>query len=340
MTPEIQELLFRWRKGEVWERQPDDVGLEHLDRTWGEDNPYHPSVIVYVPFEHGTLATGLESSVGDNATLIRVLREMAESVSLGFERASHRAEQRRAERALAQRAEEFSRSNAKLERFAYVASHDLQEPLRMVSSFLQLLSRRYSGKLDEDADEFIAYAVDGASRMRGLIEALLEYSRVGTRTLSLKTVSFDDLFQQVLRDLSVRITESGAVVTHDPLPTMIADEIGMGQLLQNLIGNAIKFRGESEPRVYIGVEERQDEWIFSVTDNGIGMEAQDHESVFSIFKRLVAREDYEGTGIGLSVCRKIVERQGGHIWVESSSAQGSTFCFTIPTEVPGDDDEN
>ena len=243
-------------------------------------------------------------------------------------------ERKRMEAALARRSEELARSNVELEQFAYVASHDLREPLRMVISFLQLLSRRYSGELGDDADEFISFAVDGATRMEGLIEGLLEYSRVSTQGKSYEAVDFEGVFEKALTNLTVALEEADAEVTHDPLPTLKADDVQLGQLLQNLIGNAVKFRGEDAPRVHIGAEEKDEEWLFSVSDNGIGMDPESRDRVFEIFQRLVAREDYEGTGIGLSVCKKIVERRGGRIWVESALGEGSTFYFTVPVEVP------
>ena len=243
-------------------------------------------------------------------------------------------ERKRMEAALERRSEELARSNVELEQFAYVASHDLREPLRMIISFLQLLSRRYSGELGDDADEFITFAVDGATRMEGLIEGLLEYSRVGTQGKAYETVAFEDVFEKALNNLTVALEEAGAEVTHDPLPTLKADDVQLGQLLQNLIGNAIKFRGEDAPRVHVGAEEKDEEWLFSVSDNGIGMDPESRDRVFEIFQRLVAREDYEGTGIGLSVCKKIVERRGGRIWVDSALGEGSTFYFTVPVEVP------
>ena len=243
-------------------------------------------------------------------------------------------ERKRMEAALERRSEELARSNVELEQFAYVASHDLREPLRMIISFLQLLSRRYSGELGDDADEFITFAVDGATRMEGLIEGLLEYSRVGTQGKAYETVAFEDVFEKALNNLTVALEEAGAEVTHDPLPTLKADDVQLGQLLQNLIGNAVKFRGEDAPRVHVGAEEKDEEWLFSVSDNGIGMDPEGRDRVFEIFQRLVAREDYEGTGIGLSVCKKIVERRGGRIWVDSALGEGSTFYFTVPVEVP------
>ena len=243
-------------------------------------------------------------------------------------------ERKRMEATLARRAEELVQSNVELEQFAYVASHDLQEPLRMITSFLQLLSRRYAEKLDETADEYISFAVDGASRMQGLIHALLEYSRVGTQGNAYESASLEDVLEQALGNLGVALQERGAKVTHDPLPTMIIDEVLVRQLFQNLIGNAIKFCGDKIPEVHVGAELREEDWLITIRDNGIGMDPESKERIFEIFQRLVPREEYEGTGIGLSVCKKIVERRGGQIWVDSELGVGSTFSFTIPVEVP------
>lgn len=227
---------------------------------------------------------------------------------------------------------ELARSNEELAQFAYVASHDLQEPLRMISSYTQLLAKRYKGRLDADADEFIAYAVDGANRMQRLITDLLAYSRVGTRGKKLEPTDFAAALESALINLKVAIEESGAVVTHDPLPTLRADKSQITQLFQNLIANAVKFHGAEPPCVHVSAKLQDPEgkeWLFSVRDNGIGIEPQYSERIFAVFHRLHTREEYPGTGIGLAICKKTVERHGGRIWVESALGAGTTFHFTI-----------
>ena len=239
-----------------------------------------------------------------------------------------------AEALLLQKVEELNRSNKELGQFAYVASHDLQEPLRMVASYTQLLSRRYKGKLDSDADEFIAFAADGASRMQRLIQDLLTYSRVGTKEKDLRDTSSEETLQQALVNLRGAIEESGAVVTHDPLPTVLADEMQLIQLFQNLVGNAIKYQNPGVPRVHISAAKNGGEkWIFSVQDNGLGIDSQYFERIFGMFQRLHKREEFSGTGIGLAICKKIVERHGGSISVESQPGEGSTFRFALAGSV-------
>ena len=241
-------------------------------------------------------------------------------------------ERRLAEEALLRRTEELKRSNTELEQFAYVASHDLQEPLRMVSSYMQLLSRRYKGKLDSNADEFIAFAVDGAKRMQQLINDMLEVSRVATRGHEFKPVEADTALKQALWNLKAAIEESHANVTFDPLPVVNADSGQLTQLFQNLIGNALKFRRQEPPRVHVSAERRAKEWVFSVRDNGIGIEPQHLERIFVIFQRLHAASEFPGTGLGLAICKKIAERHGGRLWVTSEPGAGSVFYFSIPVQ--------
>lgn len=257
--------------------------------------------------------------VGDEELLISAVRD--------------RTEQQRAEEAMQKFSLDLARSNAELERFAYVASHDLQEPLRMVSSYTQLLAKRYKGKLDANADEFIAYAVDGASRMQKLINDLLALSRVGTQAKPFEPVPTGAILSRVLSDMRPTIEGAAATVAvPDTLPTVLADATQIGQLFQNLIGNALKFRGTEAPRVDISARPEDDGrlWRFAFRDNGIGIEPQYFERIFVIFQRLHSKESYPGTGIGLAICKKIVERHGGHMWVESTPGAGATFLFTLP----------
>jgi len=225
--------------------------------------------------------------------------------------------------------DELERSNKELEQFAYVASHDLQEPLRMISSFTQLLARRYKDKLDAEANEFIDYAVDGANRMQRLINDLLIYSRIGTRGKPFVVTDLNDIIGQVLVNLNPAIEENHVIITNDELPTVSVDDTQMIQLFQNLIGNAVKFCAAETPCVHISVKENNREWIIGVKDNGIGIDPQYKERIFKVFQRLHSKEEYPGTGIGLAICRKIVERHGGRIWVESELGNGATFYFTI-----------
>ena len=240
-----------------------------------------------------------------------------------------------AEANLVVKIEELNRSNEELEQFAYVASHDLQEPLRIMASYTQLLSKRYKGKLDSDADEFIAFAVDGVNRMQRLIQDLLTYSRVGKTGLELLGVPSDRALQQALLSLSGAVEESGALVTHGPLPEVVADEVQLVQLFQNLVGNAIKYQGAGVPHVHISAAKNgAPKWMFSVQDSGLGIESQYFERIFGMFQRLHKRDEYDGTGMGLAICKKIVERHGGTISVESEPGHGSTFHFDLAASEP------
>jgi PAS domain S-box-containing protein len=252
------------------------------------------------------------------------------------------SDRKQASEELARYAAELERSNAELEQFAYVASHDLQEPLRMVASYMQLLAKDYAGRLDEEADEYIAFAVDGAKRMQRLIDDLLAFSRVGTRGRQFGPVNCNDVLEDVLRSLKLAIEESGAAVTYEKLPTILGDRGQIHQLLQNLIANAIKFCGEDPPVIRVaaahqrvGEGEEGPGWLFAVRDNGIGIDPQYAERIFVIFQRLHSRAQYSGTGIGLAICKKIVERHGGRIWVESAGSGGATFYFRLPDRPPG-----
>jgi PAS domain S-box-containing protein len=234
--------------------------------------------------------------------------------------------------AMERRGVELKRSNDDLQQFAYVAAHDLQEPLRMVASYTQLLAQRYKGRLDSDADEFIAYAVDGAHRMQLLIADLLAYCRVETKGKELRETASEGALAQALLNLQGTLQESGGVVTHDSLPTVFADGAQLVQLFQNLVGNAIKYHGASPPRVHVSAKNGGEEWTFSVRDNGLGIDPQYFDKIFVMFQRLHGREEFSGTGIGLTVCKKIAERHGGRIWVESEPGKGSTFYFALPAK--------
>jgi light-regulated signal transduction histidine kinase (bacteriophytochrome) len=240
------------------------------------------------------------------------------------------SERKQVDEKLSQVMEELTRSNEELEKFAYVASHDLQEPLRMVSSFARLLENRYKGKLDQDADDFINFAVDGANRMQVLITDLLAYSRVGRWSNEFKEVSSEAVLERALSNLKTVVEQRGAVVTRDPLPVMMGDDSQLAQLFQNLIGNAVKFCKDRTPHIHVSSERRGNKWVFSIRDNGIGIAPEYFERIFLIFQRLHGKQEYPGTGIGLAICRKVAERHGGRIWVESEPGSGSTFYFTIP----------
>ncbi|MBT3390043.1 MAG: PAS domain S-box protein [Chloroflexi bacterium] len=240
------------------------------------------------------------------------------------------SDRKQAAQKLAEKAQELSRSNAELEQFAYVASHDLQEPLRMVSSYLQLIERRYTDKLDEAGLEFIAFAVDGAARMKQLINDLLAFSRVGTRGAPLKKTHLDDVLGKVHINLQPLLEEHRGIILVEELPIVYADENQMTQLFQNMIGNALKFHDSTPPRIEIGAERKADHWQIHIRDNGIGIDPQYQERIFAIFERLHTAQEYKGTGIGLAICKRIVERHNGRIWVESNLGEGATFYFTLP----------
>ncbi len=231
---------------------------------------------------------------------------------------------------MADRTAELQRSNQELQQFAHVVSHDLQEPLRMVSTYVQLLAERYRGQLDTNADEFIDYAVEGVARMHQLILDLLEYSRVQTRAKAFTAASCEEILARVLSNLRTMITDKAAMVTYDRLPTVTGDASQLNQIFQNLLSNALKFHGQEPPQIHIAAERKNDEWVFSVRDNGIGVDSKHAERIFVIFQRLHTHREYPGTGIGLAICKRIIEYHGGRIWVESEVGKGSTFYFTLP----------
>jgi signal transduction histidine kinase len=243
-----------------------------------------------------------------------------------------RIQQRQSEEELADKVAELARSNAELEQFAYVASHDLQEPLRMIANYTQLLAERYQGKLDPQADKYITYSVDGALRMQALIKDLLKFSRVGTAQIERQATPCHQAVEQALNNLQVAIEESGAVVNWNGLPTVMADAAQLTQVFQNLIANAIKFRGADRPLIRIYAEKKDSDWVIAVSDNGIGIPVDHWQDIFVIFRRLHTREEYAGNGIGLSICKKIVERHGGKIWIEAQATPGSCFKLTLPGE--------
>jgi PAS domain S-box-containing protein len=277
---------------------------------------------------HYILASG--EPMFDSEGRFRGYRGVARNIT---RRKRNEAQIREAHDELEKKARELARSNEELQQFAYVASHDLQEPLRMISSYTQLLGRRYGDKLDGDAKEFMGYIVDGAARMKQLIEDLLSYSRVGTRGRELHATESRAALDKALLNLRAAQEASGATVTRGELPVVVADSQQLTQLFQNLLGNAMKFRAETPPRIHVACEERPDIWIFTVSDNGIGLDPQYSERIFMMFQRLHTKAEYPGTGIGLAICKKIVDRHGGRIWVESQPGKGCTFGFTIPRDV-------
>jgi len=241
-------------------------------------------------------------------------------------------QRRKALKALELSQAELLRSNTDLQRFASVAAHDLQEPLRMISNYLQLLSRRYKGKLDSDADEFIGFAVDGAGRMRDLLRGLVDYSRVDSKEFEFQPVSFGEVFNDATANLKVKIVELGAQVTHGPLPTLPGNRVQLLQLLQNLLANALKFHGPQNPEISLTAKKTDGEWVFECRDNGIGIDPRNFSRIFNIFQKLHTQAEYEGMGLGLAVCKRIAEVHGGRIWVESELGKGASFFFSLPAE--------
>ncbi len=267
------------------------------------------------------------------------LARLTISVRRALQEKRQRDQRHQAEEDLARKVEELARSNRDLEQFAHVASHDLQEPLRMVASYTQLLAERYRGKLDDTADKYIGYAVEGALRMQTLVRDLLAFSRVGHNGVAGKHTDCNSVIREALLNLKALIEDSGAVVTHDPLPNVAAERTQLLQVFQNLIGNAVKFRSKEAPAIRVSAEQQGTHWLFAVADNGIGIAPQYKDLIFVIFQRLHAREEYSGNGVGLAICKKIVEHFGGRIWVESDPGHGSIFRFTLPAS-PADEKVN
>ena len=292
-------------------------------------------------FEHEVEQSGprevRELGVDVNRMRERILRELSAVRGAHTELDERTKDLERSNAELDERSKDLERSNAELEQFAYVASHDLQEPLRKVASFCQLLERRYKGQLDDRADQYIGFAVDGAKRMQVLINDLLAFSRVGRVVREAVPVSCDAVLEQAKVNLATAIEQSGAVVESDPLPTVAAEVPLLTAVFQNLVGNALKFRGDKPPHVRVGVRRTGDFWEFSFADNGIGIEAEYADRIFVIFQRLHNKADYPGTGIGLAMCRKIVEYHGGTIWLDTKVESGSRFCFTLPVRTENKD---
>jgi signal transduction histidine kinase len=258
-----------------------------------------------------------------DSTLMQLLESIGIQIGQFIER-------QRAENELRLTTSKLVRSNADLQQFASLASHDLLEPLRMVMSFIELLQHHCEGKLDKRSEEFIQLALDGAKRMKALINDLLAYSRVDRQKGALEPTSFEDAFHAAVGNLRVAIEENAATITHEPLPTIRGDAVQVSQVFQNLLGNAIKFHGAAPPRIHVTADQKNGEWLFSVRDNGIGIEPKHFGRIFEIFQRLHTRREYPGTGMGLAICKRIIERHGGKMWVESTLGKGTTFFFTLP----------
>jgi PAS domain S-box-containing protein len=321
-------------------------GENHIDQTICTKLLFLPDAITPYPEKELPLARSIRGEIVNNAEVYvryengaggiwitvtgRPLKDGSGNLMGGVIVFRDITERKQAEEVLAKQAKELARSNRELEQFAYIASHDLQEPLRMVASFTQLLAKQYKGRLDDDADSYISFAVDGALRMQRLIKDLLSYSRVTGTEKNLTSIDCNSILANVLLSLTGAIEENQATITHDALPTIMADPLQLGQLFQNLIGNAIKYRGTNPPKIHISVKKQEKEWVFSVKDNGIGIDPEFSEKIFILFQRLHNKQDYPGTGIGLAICKKIVESHGGRIWMESQVGEGATFFFSLP----------
>ena len=318
------------------QRQEDVLG-KNLERLFiGEEHAYQELIAKLHEDNHQQAEIWMhqkddgEFLAGLTLSAVRSEADMITHHVLEF---SDITEFRRAQDDLNQRTKELSRSNKELEQFAYVASHDLQEPLRMVASYTQLIAQRYQGKLDQDADEFIGFAVDGATRMQAIINDLLMLSRVNTRHGDFAEIDVQTAVDKALANLRLIIDETGVAIDLGPLPTISADGSQLTQLFQNLIGNAIKFRRAEAPKIEIGAAFDNEDWVFHVRDNGIGIAPEHFERIFLMFQRLHGKHEYPGTGIGLTICKKIVDRHGGRIWIESEPSEGTTFFFSIPASL-------
>ena len=309
----------------------DGVGMDLFEYAKGL-----PFVILTGTGSEGIAVNAIKSGVDDYIVKDydrNYLKVLEITIEKAMAKKALELELKKKEEDLRQYAQELIRSNEELEQFAYVASHDLQEPLRMVKMFTELLEKQYKDKLDDQAKEYIHFAFDGAVRMQELINDLLEYGRINKNDEKFELVRFEEIINVILSSMSKTISESGAEITYDKISEVRANKIQLRSLFQNLIGNAIKFRSKEKPKIHISSKETQEEWTFSVRDNGIGIDPQYFERIFVIFQRLHTKEKYPGTGIGLATCKKIVNRHHGRIWVESEVAKGSTFYFTIPKEI-------
>lgn len=310
---------------------PNFRGMDTLD-ILREKNLHTPVILVTGALNSETAVECVKQGAMDYILKDHLAR-LTIAVRRALEDVRVRQERTRAQEQLAAKVEELARSNCDLEQFAYVASHDLQEPLRMVASYTQLLAERYRGKLDSSADRYINYAVEGATRMQALLEDLLAFSRIGRNGVKVAPTDVSSAIDEVLKNLELPLKEHSVTITCNPMPTVLADRFQVVQLFQNLIGNAIKFRTKRNPCVTISAEKKGQEWLFSVFDNGIGIAADHRDLIFKIFQRLHTRVEYPGNGVGLAICKKIVEHNGGRIWVESELGRGSNFRFTFPAAV-------
>jgi len=288
------------------------------------------------PFSHSVIVYWKDNATQMGFFLIIVFilsalkREYEKTVKLNSDLQDTLSDLKETRDELERKAQDLARSNAELEQFAYVAAHDLKEPLIVAGGYIRRLRRLYKDKLDPNAERFIGFTSDAINRMQALINALLEYARVGTKAKDLQVTDYNEIVECAITNLQVEIEKSCAIVTYDRLPTLLADHLQIIQLFQNLIGNSIKFRGEEPPRVHISAERKKQEWVISICDNGIGIDCRHSTSIFEIFQRLHDSSKYPGTGIGLATCKKITENHGGRIWVESCPGKGSTFRFAIP----------